>query len=339
LNAITTAISDQLFDYSGNFKKLSQSNPFFNSQSVEYTDLPLKADFLRLLVEIAYYRYPNNLKQRTKLLIRNLIWYRETVEWYRQISCSPLLSTLVINHKGLIDKPFKRYLRLGFSAKERLKNILDHYAIFTDSFDPLFIHQALFDKGINLGRIETSTKEVYELTLSISEDECKEGELAISFHKPNEAYLSIARFSLLSNNGEVKLFISAIQGPKGVQSKKMVHDACKSLYGLTPNRIVIESCLAFASFLNIKQIEFVSDKNQVFKNKHNKHFSYDHFCEGLGGKLNSKEDYLLPQFINRKKREDTPSKRRAKYQHQHSILDSVFVNVLNYLKTETKVLP
>ena len=135
MNAITTAISDQLFDYySCNFKKFSQTNPFLNSQLLENTDFRLEADFLKLIVEIAYYRYPNNLKQRTKLLIRNLIWYRETVEWYRQISCSPLLSSLVFSHKGLIDKPFKRYLRLGSSAKDRLKNILDHYAIFTYLF-------------------------------------------------------------------------------------------------------------------------------------------------------------------------------------------------------------
>lgn len=215
---------------------------------------------------------------------------------------------------------------MGYCIDERLKVLVDHYSIFTSRFDDYLVRQIIFGTGLALARIEISPEEVFELTLSVVDDECKEGELAIRFHRPNESELAIVRFSLMTYINRINLYIAGIQGPKGIGSKERVKDACKALSGLSPNRLVLESCLALANYLKIDQLLVVSDKQQVFKNKHNKHFSYDAFCSELGGEFNQNGDCQLPLFIERKKREDTPCKRRAKYQRQHDLLDAVYKN-------------
>lgn len=299
-------------------------SPFQTTQSFDFVKLCVNREYLKFLIEVVYYRYPTNTKKRFKLLLKSLFWFRQTFEWYKQIANSPLLSALVLTHRGLVDKPHKLYLRMDYSIDERLKKLVDHYSIFTSRFDDHLIRQIIFGNGLALARIEISPKEVFELTLSVVDDECKEGELAIRFHWPKEPELAIARFSFLSYKNGINMYIAGIQGPKGIGSKEKVKDVCKALSGLSPNRLVLESCLALANYLQVDQVLVVSDKQQVFKNKRNKHFSYDVFCSGLGGEVNQNGDYLLPLFIERKKREDTPSKRRAKYKRQHALLDEVY---------------
>lgn len=324
----TTTHAGRLCFYDDDINTIHDTSPFSKRRLAEGSGSCFNLDFLKLLVEVAYYRYPDGCKQRLKLLPRHAVWFRETAAWYRAIAHSPILSALVISHKGLIDKPFNPYLRLGYTVGERLRSLIDHYAIFANCFDDSLILKLILGIEVILGRIETPSQEIYELTLSVSEDECREGELAIFFHKPNGSYLSVARFNLLPNHGGVKLYIAAIQGPK---DKQRVNDACKSLSGLSPSRIVIEACLAFAKALNIKQVEVISDHNQVYNSQRNNHFSYDDFCKKLGGVSTPGGDYALPLFLTRKRREDTPRKRRAKYQRQHLMLDRVYVDILDSL--------
>jgi uncharacterized protein VirK/YbjX len=307
---------------------INKLSPFHTSLSFDFVNPCVNKEYLRFLIEVANYRYPTNTKKRFKLLLRSLFWFRQTVEWYKQIADSPLLSKLVLTHRGLVDKPHKRYLRMDYSIDERLKKIIDHYSILTSRFDNHLIHQIIFGNGLALARIEISPEEVFELTLSVVDDECKEGELAIRLHRPKEPELAIVRFILLPYKNGINLYIAGIQGPKGIGSKEKIKDACKALSGLSPNRLVLESCLALANYLQVNQVLVVSDKQQVFKNKHNKHFSYDVFCRELGGELNQNGDYLLPLFIERKKREDTPCKRRAKYRRQHALLDAGYNKTL-----------
>lgn len=309
----------------------NQTSPFILTRIDDFTNPKITPDYLKLLIEVANYRHPNNTKKRIKLFLRSIFWFKQTAEWYRQITFSPLLSELVKAQRGLIEKPHKQYLRLDYSIGERLNKILDHYSVFTSLFDDFRIQQIVFGAGIVLARIEISPEEIFELTLNVIEDECKEGELLIRLHRPNEPDLAIIRFSLLSHKTGNMLYIAAIQGPKGTDSRNKVKDACKALCGLSPTRLVLESCLALAKYLKVDQVLVVSDKQQVFASKNNKHFSYDIFCKELGGVLTHDGDYQIPLFIERKKREDTPRKRRAKYQRQHALLDTVYTNSIEAL--------
>ena len=301
-------------------------SPFHTSRTPDFIKPLVNREYLKFLIDVAYYRHPTNTTKRLKLLLRSLFWFRQTVEWYKQIASSPLLSALVLTHRGLIEKLHKSYLRMDYAIDERLNKLVDHYSTFTSHFKDDLIQQIIFGNGLTLARIEISPEDIFELTLNVVDDECKEGELAIRLHRPDEAELAVVRFSLLPYKNCIKLYIAAIQGPKGIGSKEKVKDACKALCGLSPNRLVLESCLALANYLQVEQLLVVSDKQQVFKNKHNKHFSYDVFCSELGGEINENGDYLLPLVIERKKRKDTPCKRRAKYQRQHALLNAVYKN-------------
>lgn len=312
------------------------TSPFHRSPISGHIKPSINQDYLRFIIEVAHYRHPANLKKKIKLILRSVIWRQQTFNWYKEIANRPLLNALVIKQKGLVEKSHKSYLKLSYRIQERTQKLIDHYSIFCNKFDDSSIQKIVFEHGLLLAKIDTEFNGAFELTLNAVDDECKEGELAISLRRDNGQQLSVIRFSFMRNPTGIDLYIAAIQGPKGVGSKEKIAEACKALYGLSPNRLVIESCLALVKQLQVNKVFLVADKQQVFKSKQNKHFSYDVFASDLGGVLNADHDYELPHFIERKKREDTPRKRRAKYQRQHALLDSVLADSVEVLHLHVK---
>lgn len=308
-----------------------QSSPFQYTRITEILEPGFNIKYLKLLSDISRYRYDSKIK-RAKLFLRNILYLKATVKWYQYIAQSPLFIDLLRKQKSLIDKPFKNYLRIGLTVNERIACIISSHDILVNRFNEDFVRNVIYKDGIKMSSITLSHNNDFEIIFGIVDDECKEGELSISLYSSDREILSIIRFSLLPSTHGVTLYIGCIQGPKGNDSRDQVKKACKLLSGLSPNRVVLESCLAFAKHVLADQVLMVCDKNQVFKRKQNKHFSYDVFCNELGALLNNEGDYIIPLFIDRKKKEDTPTKRRAKYRRQHEILDNIYSKSLASLK-------
>jgi uncharacterized protein VirK/YbjX len=251
-----------------------------------------------------------------------------SLRWYRHISNSDLLRSIVAINQQFAEKLHRHHLRLDNSIHQRYQLLTEHYQTFEKLFHPRFVRDVLIENGKTIAKIVSPSGEIFLIKINFGGNEGKEGELAISIELYDKPYLAEIRFSLLFKENGINIYIGGLQGAQGENSKERVSEASKLLNGLSPARIVLEACLSFAVAINAVSVLAVSDFQQISKSKSNKHFRYDEYWNKVGGLLNSSGDYELPIYIVRKLKEDTPGKRRAKYRKQHAYLDAVNTSVL-----------
>jgi uncharacterized protein len=294
----------------------------------------LSFNYLRFAHQVAIFCHPRETKKYIKVLIRSLLNPFISLRWYRHISSSDLLRSIVDINKQFAEKLHRHHLRLDNSIDQRYQLLTEHYQIFEKLFQPTFISDVLIKNGKTIAKIVSPSGEIFLIKMNFGGNEGKEGELAISIKLDDKLCLAVISFSLLLKENGVNIYIGGLQGAQGKNSKERVSEASKMLNGLSPTRIVLEACLSFAVAINAVAVLAVSDFHQISKNKSNKHFRYDEYWNKVGGLLNSNGNYELPTYIVRKLKEDTPSKRRAKYRKQHAYLDvlnsGVLESVLKY---------
>lgn len=295
-------------------------------------DSKFNVDLLKKAYEIAKFCHPYEAKKMVKVFIRSLAHPLISFEWYKFIANSNLLCALVVRKKQLAEKPHRHQLRLDHPMRQRLEFLIGHYMALEKLFDERFLKEVLLTDGAIITNIITPLGDVFDLKLKFGGNESKEGELAIVLSKGCEPYLAKIRFSLLSNHGQLIVFIGGLQGAQGENRRERVNDACKLLSGLSPSRIVLEGCLAFASKINAYKVLAVANKYQISKSKPNHFFDYDEYWTSVQGVRTESSDYELPLFIDRKLKEDTPRKRRAKYRRQHEYLDFIHSSVQDAIR-------
>lgn len=300
----------------------------FNFQQL--TSLNSELAYLKFILKLSQSRHKHKPFKQIKLLFRSIYWLKTSKTWFETIANSNLLSKILVNQPGLIEKIHKPYLRLDYPIQQRLMAITEHYQLINQCFNQTTLKKIIFESGICLANIATEQSN-FQLALAAVGDDCKEGELEIRLLNADDVALSILRFNVFKCTNGLGLYIAAIQGPKGPDSKSLVKSACQQLSGLSPNRLVIEACLAMAKQLQIQQVLMVNDHQQVFRHKQNLHFNYNQFAIDLGAKLTNNDDWELPLFIERKSKADTPRKRRAKYQRQQGFLNSCYQTCIQTL--------
>ncbi len=312
------------------------SNPF-NSlilSQIDTTSTNIK--LIRSAYQIAYFCHPKEPKKLAKVFLRSIFKASISFNWYQFIANSPLLNQLVNVNKQLAEKPHRHQLRLDACIKLRYQLLINHYTTLNHLFDAQFLAEILLTNGIVIGEILVPTEERFSLSLEYGGNESKEGELTISLRLIGQPILANIRFSLLTTATGVTLYIGGLQGAQIENSKEYVSKACKLLSGLSPSRLVLETCLAFACQIGATQILAVSDTQQISNKKSNKHLSYDKYWQDIGGVPTDTGDYQLPLLIARKLREETPTKRRAKYRRQHAHLDDIHSACAETIPTKFK---
>jgi uncharacterized protein VirK/YbjX len=310
--------------------------PLHCFSSVQFSSVQFSSvqAYVKLAYQIAKFCHPVETKKSNKVFFRSLFFPKISYQWYCFIANSNLLSELVQQKKQLAEKPHRHQLRLDIPIKQRLKLLIEHYTVLEKLFEASFLRQVLLNQGAVISRVEISPDEIFELVLKFGGNESKEGELAIIWRLNGQKPLAKIRFSLLpKQDNQIDVYIAGLQGAQGENRRERVAEASKLMSGLSPSRIVLEGCLAFANAIKAETVLCVADNQQISKSKLNKHFSYDDYWLDVGGVVNQQGDYEIPLVIQRKLKEDTPRKRRAKYRRQHEFLDIIFANGLELLQS------
>lgn len=309
----------------------------FNSVTLSQIDTTSpNFELIKTAYQIARFCHPKEPKKLVKVFFRSIFKAHISFNWYLFIANSPLLNQLVKVNKQLAEKPHRHQLRLDTCINQRYQQLINHYTTLNYLFDNQFLTKLLLTKGIVIGEILIPTEERFSLRLEYGGNESKEGELTISLRLIGQPILANIRFSLLTTATGITLYIGGLQGAQIENSKEYVSSACKVLSGLSPSRLVLETCLAFACQIGATQILAVSDIQQISNKKSNKHLSYDKYWQDIGGIPTDTGDYQLPLLIARKLREDTPTKRRAKYRRQHAHLDDIHSAIAESIPTKFK---
>ncbi|WNN39388.1 VirK/YbjX family protein [Pseudomonas inefficax] len=242
------------------------------------------------------------------------------------------LQRLGVDCIGVVQWP---YLSKCWEAPQRLEVLASHFEVLAGQFPALLL----------LGRDESLTL----CELSGYSPGCRlvldrpiwfkrEGELVLNLFQTDLRVASLA-FSLCRSQGELCLFIGAVQGiHKGIDSETSLaiyRDLTKDFEGLRPRSLLLEALKCLARTLGVAHLYAVTDacrhhRHAYFGNHKGQDLAanYDVIWLEHGAIASNHADFLaLPLAAAQRAEQDIPAKKRAMYRRRQALLDHVFARL------------
>ncbi|MBK4769014.1 MAG: DUF535 domain-containing protein [Pantoea sp. Morm] len=266
---------------------------------------------------------------RFKFFIRSLLMPIKTYQILNLIANHPACNEILKNQPRLPCRVHRPYLSTALSVTDKSEAILYHYRRIMQLLGDVRFRQHIDPEGLCLSRFTGKDDQPFTLQLVSTYRLDKEGEASIILRNGSGQMLAEITFVLCIRNNKRSLIIGGLQGPNGENTQGLVQQATKSLYGLFPKRLVLESLVQIAELFNIESIIAVSNKLHVYQSVRYKnrikhmHADYNSFWEMSGGVLQRDSFYSIPLDITRKNLDEVPSKKRAEYRRRYALVDVV----------------
>ncbi len=242
------------------------------------------------------------------------------------------LQRLGVDCIGVVQWP---YLSKCWEAPQRLEVVASHFEVLAGQFPALL----LLGRDESLALCELSSHSPgCRLVLDRPIWFKREGELVLNLFQSDLRVASLA-FSLCRSQGELCLFIGAVQGiHKGIDSETSLaiyRDLTKDFEGLRPRSLLLEGLKCLARTLGVAHLYAVSDAC-----RHHRHAyfgtdkgqdlaaNYDVIWLEHGATTSHHADFFaLPLAAVQRAEQDIPAKKRAMYRRRQVLLDDVFTRL------------
>ncbi|UUV19771.1 VirK/YbjX family protein [Fusobacteria bacterium ZRK30] len=280
----------------------------------------------------------NTRKKKIRFSLRTMIFYPWMTELTDFIRNHDYLSARVFEYPILMSKIHRPYLSNSFKVGEKIKTIKDSYRFIDKYLSPGMRERLYTDGKIKIGEIRGNKEEVFEINLALYPHYDKEGEFNLILTNSDKVVLSTLTFSLQKVKDGFRIFVGGLQGAGRNVDHNIIKAATKSMYGIFPKKVVMESLYFLEKTLDM-EIEKVCVGNaqhvygaKRYKRKRTIHSSYDEFWESLNGKILNSGLWLLPKKLERKDILEVASKKRGQYRKKYNLLDQLEGSILNTVK-------
>lgn len=275
-----------------------------------------------------------NPAYRRRFLARALVMPVTTFHYLRLLASQPLYPQLLHIQPGLPSRVHRPWLSTVFAQKQTAGAIFWHYDTMQRLL-PARLASGYFSRaGVTLAVLEGKDDTSFTLTLRADEGLGREGEATLLLSDAQNNILAKVTFALCRYAGKNTLYIGGLQGPKARIPHEIIQLGTKACHGLFPKRLLLESIMTLAAFLDVEEIRAVSNETHIYrslryrkKKKEKLLADYNLFWESLGAVVSSKGDYILPRAILRKPMEEIASKKRAEYRRRYALLDSLRLQI------------
>ncbi len=278
-------------------------------------------------------------KQQWKSFFAALINPRFASEWFKILKSPDLL--LVDTHRPWIYfKPFRVYMSIRWTKKQRVKVILDTYR-FILSKGETFTQVITRNGGIEITRFKLNDTIEGILTLGYDYRYRKEGELVLSFEcNQLGGRIVAASFSFDEvEEGCLVCRIGCIQGHR-IDSGHFSKTAQKLMHGLRPKSFIVFALQEFSRQLNFTAVYGAGDAIQAYRRKHTIHlsrwhaiqFDYNAIWRECGGQPDSDGWYELPLTPIRRSIDHIKTNKRSLYRKRYSMLDDLSLKIADAVK-------
>ncbi|MVV48700.1 DUF535 domain-containing protein [Pseudomonas sp. PB120] len=233
---------------------------------------------------------------------------------------------------GVVQWP---YISKNWGAHDRLEVLASHYEVVTKNCPQLL----LFGRNERLVLADLSE---FAADCSLVLDRpiwfMREGEVVLNLFQDDLRIASLA-FTLASQQGEIRMFIGAVQGiHKGIESERSLNiyrDLTKTFEGLRPRSFLIEAIKHIAIKLGVARIYAVGDEY-----RHHRHpyfgahkaqelaSNYDVIWQEHGATPSDRADFFeIPMAPSNKPLETIAAKKRAMYRRRYELLSETFQKI------------
>jgi len=278
-------------------------------------------------------------KQQWKSFLCALICPQFAYTWF-EILESPDLLMVATHRKGLYLKPFRVYMSIRWTKKQKIKVVLDTYR-FIMCKNEAFIQVLTHSGGIEMMRFNLNDTIEGILVLRYDYRYRKEGELVFSFKCDClggtivDAAVSFEEMEA----GRWACRIGCIQGQKQhvENSSKEVQ---KLMYGLRPKSFIVFIVQEFSRQLGFSAVYGAGDAIQAYRRKHAVHLSWRHSIHfdynaiwiESGGRRGNDGWYELPLTPLRKSIDEIKSNKRSLYLKRYRMVDDLSLKIAEAVK-------
>ncbi len=166
----------------------------------------------------------------------------------------------------------------------------------------------------------------------------KEGLLSVMLRLEEGALYQIVFWLNKAPNGEMAMWIGAMQGPNMENAKDVVKQVTKACHAYRTKNLILYMAQAVARSLGLKHIYAVSNEG-YYANNHIRcdrklKTDFGTFWEEVGGHVtDDARFYELPLVEARKTMEEVPTRKRAVYRRRFAFLDDVDAQIEEKMKS------
>lgn len=250
-------------------------------------------------------------------------------QWFDAVSEPAFMSQVAVSPR-LPLKPLRVYLSSSWSAKKRVKVILDSRRFVLSQ--RLLCAAASSPADVRLAQLSLPHVGALDIVLHSNERFRKEGELAISLScETLGGELAQASFAFEERaRGIWLLRIGCVQGNRagGCELTKI---PAKELHGLRPKALLLFCLRELAAALELEEVFGAGDKIQAHCRKHAIHlpwvhrlsFDYDSFWLESGGKPQPDCWFSLGLETPRKAKTEIKPNKRPQYARRYALMDDL----------------
>lgn len=250
-------------------------------------------------------------------------------KWWFELLKSPDFLLITKHRPRVYFKPFRPYLSIHWTKKQRAKVVLDTYRFI--------MKNEAFTRFITEGQIEIARFTLHEndegiLTLGYNYKYRKEGELVLFFKCSQiEGMIASAAFSFEETEENHWICrVGCIQGHKKDDSYS-AKSAQKLLHGLRPKSLIVFAIQEFSRNIGLEGIYGAGDSIQMYRGKHLIHipflhkisFDYNTLWKESGGSLTKDGWYQLPLKQVHRDIQVIKTNKRALYLKRYTMMDDI----------------
>ncbi|MFM8878405.1 MAG: DUF535 family protein [Verrucomicrobiota bacterium] len=263
--------------------------------------------------------------RRWKHVVRSLVQWPWTLEWYRTLE-HPTLQAATAIRPRLYTKLQRPYLtrRHGFAA--RLAALETHYAFVTAHL-PASALQAIYrDPGLELGRLPLEEERSLVIRLCYTDRYEKEGDLSFGvFLAPSKTLIYSISFSVTERPGIGRgVFIGGLQGGNAPDQPEIVRQITREMFGMRPKAFALYLVQQWADWVGAVEVRAVSDSETVYRHLQYRkaiEASYDQLWTESGGRVSPVDGcFDLPPRHVEIPREEIKTSKRSLYQKRYALL-------------------
>lgn len=251
-----------------------------------------------------------------------------------------LRHSIVTAHPSILEQTTRQWLYHRATLQERTSLSKEHFLFLQSRFSHKALQQIYLREGIILWNQQYKEDTPLSLKLHYDRFYRKEGLIAVTFSLGENRIYSVSFWVATNTNGELALWIGALQGSQG--QSQAIRNLTKHFYGYRPKNLMIYVIRAISRQLQLGKIYAVSNygsyvNHRLHANRRLK-TSLDEFWTETGGTLCSDPRFFeLPCMEHRKNLQEVESHKRNLYRKRFALLDKIDAEITKSL--EPYVLP
>ncbi len=295
-------------------------------QSLTFSE---KAGYLFSLIPVARNIYPDasplKLMKKTVVFCTNGLRYRDKLEHLRRVFACKELSTVLQHFPSILEKSFHPYVCIHWPVDRRFQEVENHFINVKNTFAEK-ANEIYKSEGYCLFEFTASDKEKHTVELCPGY-QC-EGSMGIRLRDSEKREVYALSFHL-SDQATNACYISGLQGPNDriPDRQKTIVTITRSLHGLRPKSLMVETVYMVAGAMGIQNIYGISNAGHIVqsdlysdKKRSQVEFDYDELWAEYQAKSEVDQFFNLPATPVRKDIQSLKSKKRSLYRKRYAWL-------------------